>query len=120
MIYTVIKDIAGIRVVQVLVEDIMFDNYEAVFDKIRQAVNDDDNMILLDMARVRFMDSISLGMLVPLQLYARRMQGAMAVMNLQPAIADMFKVLSLDKIIRVYDNVDEAARDMPQSAGGGT
>lgn len=117
MIYTVIKDTNGIRVVQVLVEDIMFDNYEEVFNRIRQAVNDDDNRILLDMARVRFIDSISLGMLVPLQLYAKRMLGGMAVMNLQPKIRDLFKAMSLDKIIRVYDNVEEAARDMTQSAG---
>jgi anti-anti-sigma factor len=117
MIYTVIKDVNGIRVVQVLVENILFDNYEQVFNKIRQAVNDDDNLIVLDMARVRFIDSISLGMLVPLQLYARRMRGDMGVMALQPKIRELFKALSLDKIIKVYDNVNEAAQAMSESAG---
>ena len=109
MLYTVVKDIGNVRVVQVLVENIMFDNYEQVFNRIKLAISQDDNWIVLDLARVAFMDSLNLGMLVPLLLYARRFGGALAIINPKPIIHQLFTTLSLDKIIPVYDNVEEAA-----------
>lgn len=109
MIYTTVKESGNVRIIKLLVDSIMFNNYDTVFDRIKISISDDYCDIVLDMERVAFMDSLSIGMLVPLLLYAKRMGGGLAVANLQPEIRKLFEILRLDKIIPVYDDVKSAA-----------
>ena len=102
------KEIDDVRIIRLLVDAIMFENYEEIFNRIKVAINEDYNRIVLDLEKVTFMDSISLGMLVPLLLYTRRMEGEMAVASLKPNIRDLFETLRLDKIISVYADTDDA------------
>ena len=108
MIYTSVKDIDYIRVITVLVDVVQFGNYEDVFNKIKASISDSDNLIILDLSRVKFMDSLSLGMLVPLLLYTRRLGGEMAIVAPDPKIKGLFKLLRLDRIMNIHDSVDEA------------
>ena len=110
MLYTDIKEHHNIRIIRILVDKIMFDNYEDVFNKIKIAVSDEHSQIVLDLGRVTFMDSLSIGMLVPLQLYTRRFGGDLVVAALADDIARLFDILNLDKIIAMYDDTDQAVR----------
>ena len=108
MIYTAVTDKDDVRIIRLLVDNIMFHNYEQIFNKIKGSISDDISFIVLDMEKVAFMDSLSIGMLVPLLLYARRLDGDLVVVNAQDNIRKLFEILRLDKIIRLYGNVDEA------------
>jgi anti-anti-sigma factor len=108
MIYTLVKDVEETRVVTVLVEVIQFTNYEETFSKVRSSFSDYNCNICLDLSRVKFMDSLALGMLAPLLLFARRLGGDMVVVIKDPKISDLFAALHLNKVMKVFSSVDGA------------
>jgi anti-anti-sigma factor len=107
MIYTLIKDHDEVRVITILVEVIQFNNYEDVLTKVKGAISDFNCMIVLDLSKVKFMDSISLGMLVPLLLYTRRLGGDMVTVVKDEKLRQMFNMLQLGKILTVCETVEE-------------
>lgn len=109
MIYTTVTDKRGVRTIKLLVDQIVFHNYDEVFKKVKNAISEDDNLIVLDMEKVSFMDSISMGMMVPLLLYTRRVGGDLVVANLCDNIKSLFAMLRLDRIIQIKNTVAEAA-----------
>jgi anti-anti-sigma factor len=119
--YTIVKDFDEVRVVTVLVEVIQSSNYEDVFAKVKAAVSDFNNLIVLDLSRVKFMDSISLGMLAPLLLYARRLGGDMVITAKDERICELFRVLQLGKVLSICGSVEEAIqkfrREVPTDGG---
>ncbi|MFA6451045.1 MAG: STAS domain-containing protein [bacterium] len=116
MIYTLIKDHGEVRIVTILIEIIQFSNYEDVFTKVKAAISDFNCMIVLDLSKVKFMDSISLGMLVPLLLYTRRLGGDMVLVVKDEKLKQMFNVLQLGKILRISDTVEEAVGRFEEEA----
>ncbi len=118
MIYTMIKDIDEVRVITVLVEVIQFSNYEDVFAKIKNAISDFNAFIVLDLSKVQFMDSLSLGMLVPLLLYTKRLGGDMMIAAKDERLRNLFTMLQLDKILTVCATVEEAVSRMSEEVFG--
>ena len=114
MLYTIVKDFDEVRVVTVLVEVIQISNYEDVFAKVKAAVSDFNNLIVLDLSRVKFMDSISLGMLAPLLLYARRLGGDMVITAKDERMCELFHVLQLGKVLSICGSVEEAIQKLRQ------
>jgi anti-sigma B factor antagonist len=108
MIYTTVKEKGDVRIVKLLVENILFNNHEEIFNKIKTSISEEFCFIVLDAERVEFMDSLSIGMLVPLLLYSKRMGGGLAVASPRKNIRELFEILRLDKIIPVFDDVDAA------------
>lgn len=103
-----VVDKNDVRIIRLLIDSVVFSNYDQVFKSIKNAISDDDSRIVLDMEKVEFMDSLSIGMLVPLLLYARRMGGDLVVTQLNGHIRELFSVLRLDRILQVYETVEEA------------
>ncbi|MEW6201635.1 MAG: STAS domain-containing protein [bacterium] len=110
MIYTIVNDHGDVRVISLLADVIQFNNYEEIFGKVKNHISDEAYQIVLDMEKVQFMDSLSLGMLVPLLLYAKRLGGSLRIAQLNPNIYKLLNTLQLDKIISIYDSVDEAVK----------
>ncbi len=108
VIYTTVTDRRGVRIIKLLADQIMFHNYDQVFKKVKNAISEDDNLIVLDMEKVTFMDSISMGMMVPLLLYTRRVGGELVVTGLCDDIKALFAMLRLDNIIQIKSSVAEA------------
>ncbi len=112
MIYTTVKDYRGIRIVTILVEYIQFNNYEDVFDKIRASISDEYNRIVIDFTKVKFLDSLSLGMLVPILLFTRRMGGDVILVIRDEKMKSLFGLMRLDSVIQIMETVEEAAEVM--------
>jgi len=112
MMYTRVKDEGDIRIISVLVEVVQFGNYEEVFNKIKSSISDMNSVIVLDLSRVKFMDSLSLGMLVPLLLYTRRLGGELALVAPDKKIKELFRLLRLDRILNIHDGLDEAIQTL--------
>jgi anti-anti-sigma factor len=108
MIYTLIKDYDDVRIITILVEVIQFSNYEEVFAKVKAMISDINTEIVLDLSKVKFMDSISLGMLVSLLLYTRRLGGDLAIVVEDEKLREMFRILQLNKILTMCRTTDEA------------
>lgn len=108
MIYTSVTDFDDVRVVRLLVDVIQFNNYEEILGKVKSAISDEYNLLVLDMEMVNFMDSLSLGMLVPLLLYTKRLGGAMKIARPNDTIRKLFGILQIDKLLEIYDTVEEA------------
>jgi anti-anti-sigma factor len=108
MLYTHVKDLDEVRVITVLVDVIQFNNYVEVFGKVRGGISDFTNLIVLDLTMVKFMDSLSLGMLVPLLLYSRRLGGDLVVVAPTGKILDLFHALQLDRVLDVFTSIDAA------------
>jgi anti-sigma B factor antagonist len=108
MLHTAVQEMDGIPVVQILSDIVQFNNYQEIYDKVRDRISDACCMAVLDLSRVKFMDSISLGMLVPLVLYARRVGGDLKLSGLSSDIRALFKVLLLDRVIDVFPDAAAA------------
>ncbi len=112
MIYVRVQDREGFRIITILVDVVQFSNYEEVFNKIKGSISDMNSLIVLDLSKVKFMDSLSLGMLVPLLLYTRRLGGDMTLVAPDEKVKELFRVLRLDRIMKLYDTIDAAIENM--------
>lgn len=66
-----------------------------------------ERTIILDLAKVDFIDSSGLGALVSLLKHAGR-EGSLAVAGLQKATESMFQLTRMDKVFTIYPNVPDA------------
>ena len=72
--------------------------------------------VVVDLARVGFMDSSALGALVTIFNAANERGGQLCLAAVQPLVRDVLAVTSVDRAIAVYDTVLAAEASMP-SAG---
>jgi anti-sigma B factor antagonist len=72
------------------------------------AGEDENKALIIDMGGVDFIASVGIRSLIrPSQALAMR-GGKLAVANLNPQIDEFFRLTGLDKMFRVFANVDEA------------
>ncbi len=77
-------------------------------DAIAPLVAAQPERILLDASGVEFVDSTGLGSLVSL-LKIMGATGELAIAGPRPAVRKLFTVTRLDRVMRLYDSVDDAA-----------
>ncbi len=68
--------------------------------------------ILLNFARVRYVDSSGLGEMVAVQTTARRAGGRVALLSLSQNVREVFEVTRLGQVFDIYDDESSALRDM--------
>jgi len=66
--------------------------------------------IVLDLSRVDFMDSAALTRLIHTQRRLRPLEGEMVIAGPAPAIQSTIKTAGVDRLIRVFPDVDEGRR----------
>ena len=71
--------------------------------------------LLLNLPRVRYVDSCGLGEMVAAQLAARRAGGRVALLALAPNVREVFEVTGLAQVFDIYADEASAVRGM----GGG-
>lgn len=73
--------------------------------------------IVLDLSKVTFLPSSSLGVLVKLQNEARQGQRRFILVGLRPQIREVLAVTRLDKLFDICDTVDEVQSHLSASSG---
>ncbi len=68
--------------------------------------------ILLDLARVRYIDSSGLGEMVAAQTAARRAGGQVALLALTPNVREVFEMTRLVQVFDIYPDEPAALRGM--------
>lgn len=74
---------------------------------VRAIADDGADYILLDMAKVEFMDSSGLGALVSVMKYMGT-EKKFEITGLTPMVEKVFKLTRMDEVFRVHGSVEEA------------
>ena len=67
---------------------------------------------VLDLEHVKFIDSACIGALVTFLQDLEHVRGRIALANCQPNVAFLFKITRLDEAIRLYEDLQEACREV--------
>lgn len=71
--------------------------------------NNSKNLIL-DFSNVSFMDSSGIGMIIGRYKNVKIHGGEMYICAINPAVKKLFDISALDKIVKVFDTLEEALR----------
>jgi len=80
-------------------------------DGLQRLVDAGDRQVVVEMAGVGFMDSSALGTLVVMFKALGDVGGRLCLAAVQPAVLSVLKVTSVDRVIDIYDTVQEAEAD---------
>ena len=72
--------------------------------------------VVLDLSKLEFMPSLSLGTLVNLQRECRKRKQRFMITGLHGAVRSSFAITRLDKLFEICDSVDDALRLVRASA----
>jgi anti-anti-sigma factor len=85
---------------------------DLVADAVSRALQDGHKRVLLDFARVTFIDSTGLGMLVKSHRAAEAAGSQFAVVHPTPTTRKLIHVLGLDQLLHVYDSHEQALTEL--------
>jgi anti-sigma B factor antagonist len=77
-------------------------------DSLQQALNDGTRYIVLDLTKVRFLDSSALGMLAWLHHQLQQRAGKVRIVATEPIVLRVLELTSMDLLIPIDNNVDAA------------
>lgn len=83
-----------------------------VRSSLQHAVDDGARTVVLDLTGVLLMDSTALGMIVWLHKQLQERGGRVCVAATRPVVVRVFELTSVDRLIRIYDSVEEAEDDL--------
>lgn len=79
-------------------------------DLLQGLVDDEQNQLLIDLAKVSFMDSTALGIFINAFKRNKQAGGAVKFANPQAELRKVFSLTQTDKIFALFDSVDEGLR----------
>ena len=101
----------GICVVQLIGEIDVFASPE-VKAALVGLIKDGRSLLVIDFAKVAYIDSTGLGALVAALKGAREKGGSIAVVCTNPQIRRIFDITGLVKVFGMYDDVESARQDL--------
>lgn len=84
---------------------------DTVADAVAAALDNGHDNVLLDFARVTFIDSTGLGVLVKSHRAAEAKGAHFGVVHPTPQTRKLIRVLGLDQLLHIYDSLDQALAD---------
>ncbi len=75
---------------------------------IEEFINKGKSKIVIDMSNVGYMDSSALGVIISIFKNSRMNGGGTALVGLVDAVRRLFSITALDKVVPIYDTVEEA------------
>ena len=83
-------------------------NASDFLESIKSAVEDDDRVLLVELAGLSYISSAGLRSFLILAQECDQKGKVFRLCNLSSNVADVFRVSGFDKIIEIYSSVDEA------------
>ncbi len=101
------RTVAGHKVLEVGGE---IDVYTApqLRERLISMVESGDRRVVVDLARVEFLDSTGLGVLVGALKRLRGVEGELALVCAQERLLKIFRITGLDRVFTLYSTVDAA------------
>jgi anti-sigma B factor antagonist len=94
----------------------MDDGAELLRDKVKSIVFQGNTKVILNLARVPYMDSGGLGELVRCSLAAQKANGAVKMIGLTSRITDLLTITKLLNVFDTFDSEQEAIASFPVTA----
>ncbi|MFN0060817.1 MAG: STAS domain-containing protein [Planctomycetota bacterium] len=93
----------------------------ATLEKLGQVIDTRKHVqMVLDMSTISYLSSAGLGRLVALLKKSMAGGGCIHLANVQPEIRELFDVMRLNKIFKVFQSVDEAVKSFTQTTASET
>ena len=83
----------------------------AIREKITKLINDGCNTLIVDLQSVEFIDSSGLGTFVATLKWLGS-RDRILLCNLQPNVANTFKLTRMDRVFVIHNSVDEAIKSV--------
>jgi anti-sigma B factor antagonist len=101
----------GVRVVEVYEKRLVAKVAVDFKAKLLHEVNQGNNLLIIDLSKVEFIDSSGLGTIVSC-LKAMGRSGEMIMCGVNDAVGQMFSLTRMDKVFDMYTTVDEAIQSL--------
>ncbi len=85
-------------------------NTKEIKDLIDEKIKQGKYQIILNLAKVPFMDSSGIGTLVTGMYRLKKYQGSLKIINIVGSVAKVFKMTGMDTHLEIFDNEDEAVK----------
>lgn len=103
-----LEKINGYHVIFIEDERIDAHNSGELKDAILHIIEQGDTEIIVQLEKVRFIDSSGLGALLSGYKNAAARSGKLALANLQQQVLSMFELTRLNRVFEIYADLDEA------------
>ena len=92
------------------------ENSEYLMDCVQGHIEDGISRIILDCKELNFISSMGLGTLIRAMTRLKKMGGAVALAGAQGAVADVIRLVHLNRLLNIYGDVGEAAEAINQES----
>lgn len=99
----------SIQIIDVVGEVDLY-NTKEIKDLIDDKIKLGKYQIILNLAKVPFMDSSGIGTLVTGMYRLKKYQGSLKIINIVGSVAKVFKMTGMDTHLEIFDNEDEAVK----------
>lgn len=103
-----LEKINGSSLLQINEERIDAHNSQQLKDTILRQLEQGNLQLIVQLQKVRFIDSSGLGALLSGHKNASLKSGALKLVQLQPQVLSMFELTRLNRVFEIYANTDEA------------
>ena len=103
---------SNIVIAEILITEANLSQSEALKAEMIAIIDSHPKTVLIDFANVEYVDSSFLGAMVSSLKYAVANKTDIVVMNLAKDIQDLFALIRLDKVFKIYANKTEALTDI--------
>ncbi len=91
------------------------ENSQALIDLLQELVEKGNVRIIVDLDRTKRIDSSGIGAIVSQIATLRSRQGDIRLANVHDFVREVMSVTHLDKVIRIYSNLEEAVQSYRKS-----
>ena len=102
----------GVVIAEILIKEANLSQSEALKGEMITVIDSHPKTVLVDFAAVEYVDSSFLGAMVSSLKYAVANKTDIVVMNLAKDIQDLFTLIRLDKVFKIYADKTEALTDI--------
>ena len=79
-------------------------------DRIDQIVNDGNTRLIMDFQDVNYLNSMGLGVVAATLKKVKKSKGDLKLLNLSPAVQELFELTRLTKVFEIFDSEDTAIK----------
>ena len=101
------KEQNGYLVVSLDITEANLNNSDLFKTELVKLMDEHSKKVVIDMGKIDYMDSSFLGALVSALKHAMSIKSDLILVCLRKDIFDLFTLIRLDKVFKIYDNFDE-------------